>query len=217
MGGFDNPEVRKKAMEESLKTRNRNRTSKFATLVEGEKDSDENLPVAVGEKDVESLRDVYPGFMPSISQLQILAIALSLDHGDSIRGWFKAAGQNRNEWYYWLKNPEFIAWWNKAFIKGIEQYRSEWLAIGLRRMNSNDPDRFNYWKNVGEKIFGFVAELKLKTDKSPEEEELTKELLELVKDVNKERNMKQIDGQVIDVVQLSKDVEGVDEVNETKK
>lgn len=198
MGGFDNPEVRKKAMEESLKTRNRNRTAKFDTLLE-KKDSDENLPVTVSEKDVESLKSIYPGFMPSLAQLQILAIALSLDHGDTIRGWFKAAGLNRNTWYEWLKNPEFIAWWNKAFIKGIEQYRSEWLAIGIRRMNSNDPDRFNYWKNVGEKIFGFVAELKLKTDKSPEEEELTKELLELVKGVNIERGMKQIDGEVIDV------------------
>jgi len=214
MGGFNNPETRKKAMEASLNTRNRNRETKFGNIL---KDNPDNLPVLVSEKDVESLKDIHPGFIPSVSQLQILAIALSLDHGDSIREWFRAAGLNRNSWYYWLSNPGFVVWWNKAFLRGIEQYRSEWISIGLKRMNSNDPDRFNYWKNVGEKIFGFIAELKVKTDKSPEEEELTKELLELVSGINQDKNMKQIDGQVIDVEQLSKDVEGVEEINETKK
>lgn len=210
--GFADPETRKKAMAKSLATRARNRESKFTKLMDREEtgaESNVNLPVTVSETDVEVFKGGIEGFTPSLHQLKILAVALSLDHGDTIREWFRAAGVNRNVWYTWIRDPDFIAWWNKSFTRGIEQYRSEWVSIGIKRMNSPDPDRFAYWKEVGAKVFGFIQELKLKTDKSPEEEALTKELLLLVSDVNKERGTKLIDGTVttVDVVELSKEVE----------
>jgi len=201
MGGFNDPETNKKAQEKSLATRRAKKNTQLMKLFD-----DDIPPTPVDQLSAESFKELLPGFQPSLSQLKILAVALSLEHGDSIRGWFKAAELNRNDWYIWIRNPDFTTWWNKSFNKGIEQYRGEWVAIGLRRMNSNDPDRFNYWKAVGEKIFGFITELKVKQDKSPEEEQLTKELLELVKDVNMERNMKQVDGEVIDIV-IPKEIE----------
>jgi len=201
MGGFNDPETNKKAQEKSLATRRAKKNTQLMKLFD-----DDIPPTPVDQLSAESFKELLPGFQPSLAQLKILAVALSLEHGDSIRGWFKAAELNRNDWYIWIRNPDFTTWWNKSFNKGIEQYRGEWVAIGLRRMNSNDPDRFNYWKAVGEKIFGFITELKVKQDKSPEEEQLTKELLELVKDVNMERNMKQVDGEVIDIV-IPKEIE----------
>jgi len=207
MGGFSDPEINKKAQEKSLATRRSRKESKLAKLLEEEAKT-ENLPAVVDEKDVESFKDITPGFAPTINQLKVLAVALSLEHGSSIRSWFKAVGLNRNDWYGWIRNPNFVSWWNKSFTKGIEQYRGEWIAIGLKRMNNLlDPNAFNYWKNVGEKIFGYISEIKVKQDKTPEEEELVNELLKLVKRENIYGEAKQIDGEVIEIKDEIKEIE----------
>lgn len=144
--GFLDPEVRKLAMERSLATRR------------GE----------VPEK--------VQAFTPSKHMLDILRIALELDSGDSVRGWFARAGLNRGAWFAWQKNPEFRAWWKKEFDAGLKEYETKWLLIGIKKMSKD----FRYWNEMGKKFFGFIDKIAIKEEKSPEETALFTELLGLI-------------------------------------
>ena len=144
--GFLNPEVRKRAMEQSLAVRR-------------------------GE-----VPDKIPAFQPSKSMLRILEIALQLDSGDSVRGWFAKAGLNRGAWFEWQKHPEFRDWWKQSFALGVKEYETQWILIGLKRMTKD----FRYWNEIGKKIFGFIDKIAVKEEKSPEEQALVQELLGLI-------------------------------------
>ena len=143
--GFLDPEIRKRAMAQSLAVRR-------------------------GE-----VPDKIPPFQPSKSMLRILEIALQLDSGDSVRGWFAKAGLARGAWFEWQKNPAFREWWKKEFAEGIKEYETKWILIGLKKMNKD----FRYWNEVGKKIFGFIDKITVKEEKSPEEAALYTELLGL--------------------------------------
>jgi len=144
--GFLDPEVRKRAMEASLATR--------------------RGLVPASPKD----------FVPSKNMLQILRIALELESGDSVRGWFAKAGLNRGSWFEWQKNPAFKAWWKKEFAEGVKEYETKWLLIGLKKMTKD----FRYWDAVGKRILGFIDKISIKEEKSPEEAALYTELLGLI-------------------------------------
>src|SRR3990172_7305812 len=144
--GFLDPEVRKRAMEASLAKR--------------------RGLVPTSPKD----------FVPSKNMLQILRIALELDSGDSVRGWFAKAGLNRGSWFVWQENPAFKTWWKKEFAEGVKEYETKWILTGLKKMTKD----FRYWNEMGKKIFGFIDKIAIKEEKSPEEEILYTELLGLI-------------------------------------
>jgi len=208
--GFADPKVNAKARERSLATR-RKRQQKIMDVLPGRTQNLESTELTGQE--VEPMADLVSGFTPTIIQMQVLAVALSMEHGDSMRHWFKVIGHNRNTWYHWIKNPLFVEWWNKAWEKGLTQYRSEWIAIGLKNM-AIDKD---YWKEMGSRIFDFIPKIAVKEEKTEDEEKLTKELLDLYTDINKERKMKTVDGEVVEVTPLT-DEEQVDkELTELNK
>jgi hypothetical protein len=144
--GFLDPEVRKRAMEASLAKR--------------------RGLVPASPKD----------FVPSKNMLQILRIALELDSGDSVRGWFAKAGLNRGSWFTWQENPAFRVWWKKEFAEGVKEYETKWILTGLKKMTKD----FRYWNEMGKKIFGFIDKIAIKEEKSPEEAALYTELLGLI-------------------------------------
>jgi hypothetical protein len=144
--GFCDPEVRKRAMESSL--------AKRRGL----------LPAKPGD------------FIPSKNMLLILRIALDLESGDSVRGWFAKAGLNRGTWFVWQENPAFKAWWKKEFAEGLKEYETKWLLIGLRKMSKD----FRYWNEIGKKVYHFIDTIAIKEEKSPEEAALYTELLGLI-------------------------------------
>jgi hypothetical protein len=145
--GFLDPEVRKRAQEKSL---------------------------AVRRGEVPAKPEP---FLPSKNMLTILKIALDLDSGDSVRGWFAKAGLSRDAWFRWQENPEFRAWWKKEFMDGVKEYESKWILIGLKKMSKD----FRYWNEIGKKIYGFIDKIAVKEEKSPEEAALYTELLGLIK------------------------------------
>jgi hypothetical protein len=183
--GFMDPEVRKRAMEQSLAVRR------------GE----------VPEK-------VQP-FQPSKSMLRILEIALQLDSGDSVRGWFAKAGLSRGAWFEWQKNPQFREWWKKEFAEGVKEYETKWILIGLKKMSKD----FRYWNEVGKKIFGFIDKIAVKEEKSPEEQALYAELLGLIQSYKGVKNIEGIQENypqrgsldIIEAEVISELKEGVDE------
>lgn len=173
--GFLDPDVRKRAMERSLAVRR------------GE------VPA---EQKVE--------FVPSKNQLSILRIALDLDSGDSVRGWFAKAGINRGAWFEWNKDPQFREWWKKEFAEGIKEYETKWVLIGLKKMSKD----FRYWNEIGKKIFGFIDKVAIKEEKSPEEQALVRELLDLFhnyKGLNAGQNLPKTE--VIDVNFVEQELE----------
>lgn len=172
--GFLDPEVRKKAYEKSLEVRR-----------------SKNYPESGFEPedyDAMALMD-KARFRPTRKMLYLLQVALSPDSGETITAWFRTAGLNVSTWYAWQKIPGFHEWWNLAYKKGAEQFQAEWLKIGLKKMHHD----FKYWSEVGDKVFGFFKKIAIKEEKSPEEEDLTKELLELIKAQNKHVKEKTLD------------------------
>lgn len=155
--GFRDPEVRRKATEKSLARRRHNAEQSNEFLFDPTEFKD------LGETD----------FRPTKAMLQVLYAALSLEGGATIRGWFAQAGINRGMWYHWRRVPGFIEWWNVAFAKGVEQYRTQWLMIGLRKMSKD----FRYWDKIGEKVFGYLEKISVKTERSDAEEKLIQELV----------------------------------------
>ena len=77
MGGFNDPETNKKAQEKSLATRRGKKNNQLMKLFD-----DDIIPTPVDQLSAESFKELLPGFQPSLSQLKILAVALSLEHGD---------------------------------------------------------------------------------------------------------------------------------------
>lgn len=115
-------------------------------------------------------------FLPSKNMLIVLRIALDLESGNSVRGWFAKAGLNRGSWFDWQAKPEFRAWWKKAFAEGVKEYETTWLKIGLRKMSKD----FRYWDSIGKRVLGFIDKISIKEEKSPEEAALYSELLDLI-------------------------------------
>ena len=158
--GFADPEVRKRAMARSLATRQLKKSP--------------NVALDWTPEDLALLkRDGV--FCPTTRMLRILEVALSLEGGDTIRSWFAHVGMDRNVWYQWKKIEGFESWWKEAFLKGIKQYESQWVLIGLKKMNKD----FRYWNEVGKKLYGYIEKVAVKEEKSPEEEALYRELLDL--------------------------------------
>jgi len=160
--GFADPEIRRKAMEASFKTRQK----KYHPDLPLEFDPEELKLATNGNED---------DFVPTRKMLRILEVALSLEGGDSIRSWFAHIGGNRATWYLWRKIPGFERWWKTAFLTGIKQYEAQWVLIGLRNMKKD----FRYWNAVGEKLYGHIQKIAVKEEKSPEETALYQELLSI--------------------------------------
>jgi len=193
LAGFADPEIRKKAMEASFKTRYR-----------------KAHPEALLEFDLEELALAQSGdeekFLPTKKMIRVLEVAVCGEAGESIRSWFRHLGMNRATWYLWTKIPGFSRWWDEAFKQGMEQYRSQWLSIGMRKMKKD----FRYWNSVGEKIFGYAQKLEIKDTKSPEETALYQELVEIFRSQKSIRNAKEVNpvsGMVYTAEELQRSLE----------
>jgi len=174
--GFNNPETLAKAIKNSQLVRAKHLTP--------------GLEIPFDEEDYEKLAlGNAEDFIPTKRMMAILKIALSLEVGNSIRGWFSRAGMNRNTWYEWVKIPGFHEWWKKAIVKGFRSYEAEWLSIGMRKMRKD----FRYWNTMGEVFFKYAKQLEVKENKSEEEELLIAELREFVTGINREKKQKVID------------------------
>ena len=125
--------------------------------------------------------NAVPGFVPTRSMVRLLEAAITSDKC-SKKDWCDRAGIPRSTMYMWTKNPLFVEWFNKCYEQAVLQYRSEWIAIGLKKMR----DDFNYWKAMGEKVFGFLEKVSVKheTEKSELEKELDRELYQLITGMN---------------------------------
>jgi hypothetical protein len=78
-------------------------------------------------------------------------------------------------------------------------YTSEWLITGFKRMRKDDANGYKYWHDVGERILGYIQKVEVKETKTPEEDQLTKELLELISNVNAAVPKKLEKAEVIDI------------------
>jgi hypothetical protein len=197
--GFgSNPQALQKALAKSAATR---KAKSVNSLVE---EDVEKTGLQVG---------TVEGFIPTKAMLKVLQAALSLDaQHDSIKGWFELAGVNRANWYAWNHTPGFKDWWKKSFDEGIKLYTSEWLVTGLKRMRREDKLGFMYWEQVGKKILGYVDKVKIENTQSPEEEAVTKELLELMQTINSHvPKVKTVQSEVINISE-----EEIKQMNESK-
>lgn len=124
------------------------------------------------------------GFYPTPGMIKVLQSALSLDAGDKVSGWFAHAQVNRSNWYAWTHTPGFQEWWDASFKKGIQLYTTEWLITGFRRMRQNDKLGYQYWKEVGAKVLGYIEKIGVEKVSTEQEDALTSELLTLMRSVN---------------------------------
>ena len=167
--GFQNKKVREKAMKNSQATRSRIKEGNLTPIsIEG---------VAAYAED--------GSFTPTKDMVRVLAVALNIDSGNKIKGWFGDVGLHRNTWYAWQKIDGFSEWWERAYMKGLTTYSSEWIKIGIKKMHKD----VKYWLAMGKLAFGFIEKVAIKNEKTPEEEELTNQLLKLVIGTNKLRDL----------------------------
>lgn len=174
--GFSDPATLQKAMAASAITRRKGKT--------------DELSMPFKPEDYKQIAEQgYEDFEPTVNMLLVLRHALSLDAGTSRRSWFAKAGVHRNTWYEWIRVPGFSEWWKQSIIKGFKDYEGEWVSIGVRKMRKDTKT----WIAMGELFFKYAKTLEVKDNKSPEEETLTKELMELVTGMNLERKSKIIE------------------------
>jgi len=185
--GFSDPATLKKAMAASAITRRKGKTDELSMPFKPEEYT------KLAEQGCED-------FEPTVNMLLVLRHALSLDAGTSRRSWFAKAGVHRNTWYEWIKVPGFSEWWKQSIIKGFKDYEGEWVSIGVRKMRKDTKT----WIAMGELFFKYAKTLEVKDNKSPEEEALTKELMELVTGMNLERKSK-----IIELVKEDTETNGV--------
>lgn len=192
--GFHNPEVKKKAeaaSKEALKQR-----GSTSYLVTQEPDYKKYVGHTVDT------------FRPTKNMLEVMAIALTFE-STRISEWMKEAGLSRVAWYGWVRIPGFKEWWNSNFQTAVKSYENEWLTIGIKKMRLD----FRYWESMGEKLFGYIKQLKVEKTGSEDENKLTSELLKLFESVNAERGARpiKIPGEVIELTP-----EEIKEINESK-
>ena len=158
--GFQNPEVRERAMKNSQATR--------ARLQEG------NLTHLSVDSVASYAED--GSFTPTKDMVRVLAVALNIDSGNKIKSWFQTIGLHRNTWYAWQKIEGFPEWWNRAYMKGLETYSSEWIKIGIKKMHKD----VKYWLAMGKLAFGFIEKVAVKTEKTPDEQVITNQILQII-------------------------------------
>lgn len=188
--GFNDPEIRKKATEKSLAVRRG-----------GENQEEGLIDYAQGSSEVAT-------FQPTKAMLMVLKAALDPEVGHSRNSWFEAAGLSRNNWQHWQKLPGFTHWWNKAIQIGLEQFKSVWLLIGMKKMGKEHK----YWADMGDRIFGFEKKIKVEESISELDRQVTQEILEFFKTQNKKENEKVIN--VVSETVLSE--EEIKQMNEEK-
>ena len=189
--GFSDPATLKKAMAASAITRRKGKTDELS------------MPFKP-EEYTKLAEQGYEDFEPTVNMLLVLRHALSLDAGTSRRSWFAKAGVHRNTWYEWIRVTGFSEWWKQSIIKGFKDYEGEWVSIGVRKMRKDTKT----WIAMGELFFKYAKTLEVKDNKSPEEETLTKELMELVTGMNLERKSK--------IIELVKEPSDQEEITESQ-
>lgn len=80
-------------------------------------------------------------FFPSKKQLLFFKHALQADNYE-ITAIAEAAGMNRNAWYQWIQDPNFVKWYNTMWQRALDSNAWKLDIMGLKQAKNN----FKYWK-----------------------------------------------------------------------
>ena len=102
-------------------------------------------------------------FIPSEKQIELLRVMVDGTGKPTITAFCEEAGINRDTYYNWFDNPEFVGWFNREWEVAMAK-KITWLdRIGLQK----SPTDFRYWEALQMKYGKFSRRNDITTDNQP--------------------------------------------------
>lgn len=76
-------------------------------------------------------------FKPTRAMLRWLEATDELGPHAPIKRIAKQAGVNRDNWYQWMRNQQFVEWWDKQWETSFKLHRWKLKAIGLKQAEND--------------------------------------------------------------------------------
>lgn len=91
-------------------------------------------------------------FKPTEQQIKWLNSAVDPKVGAAISEIAADCGVNRENWYIWIKNPQFKEWFHLAWAEAMEDIGWYLDKVGIR----NSPRDYRYWEGMQTKYHKFM-------------------------------------------------------------
>lgn len=95
-------------------------------------------------KNTQNFTPVKVEFKPTPHMYRWLEKAIELGHGASITEISKNSKVERRNWYIWIRNPNFVNWWDTQWKQHLMINRWKLNAIGMKNAESD----YTYWKDM---------------------------------------------------------------------
>ena len=83
-------------------------------------------------------------FKPTPHMFLWLEKSMELGFGASVFDISKQAKVARTNWYMWIRNPDFVQWWDDQWQQYIKSARHKLTLIGLKKAETD----YTYWSDM---------------------------------------------------------------------
>ena len=86
-------------------------------------------------------------YEPTLTMIKWFETALELGHTATISEIAEKSGVDRTTWYVWLKDPQFVEWWDGQWQQYLRVNRWKLDSMGMKQAERN----YDYWHTMMER------------------------------------------------------------------